>query len=354
MSGTSLDGVDAVLVDFEPALPRVLGNSYQVFPSDLRDRLLALHHSAADELNRAALAANELAIRYADVVEKLLAGTGQMPTAVRAIGCHGQTVRHDPARGYTLQLNNPSLVAELSGITVVADFRSRDIAAGGQGAPLVPAFHDVLFREPSRHRVVLNIGGIANLTRLAPGHLVAGHDCGPGNMLLDAWIREQRGLPYDDRGIWASSGSAIPDLLERLLAHPFFGLAAPKSCGREEFDLPWLHRHLAGDEDPADVQATLLELTARSIAQAVTQPEPPEELLVCGGGARNTALVRRIAQLLGPARVAVTDEIGIDPSLVEAMAFAWLARQTIRGLPGNLPAVTGARGLRVLGGIYPA
>ncbi len=356
MSGTSLDGVDAVLAAFDGPRVECLGNHHLPFDAVIRSEALALHERGNDELQRAALLGNRLACVYADAVRALLGkvSPGGAPR-VRAIGCHGQTVRHAPQLGYTLQLNNPALLAELTGITVVADFRSRDIAAGGQGAPLVPAFHNAMFRAPDAHRVILNLGGIANLTDLAPGRATTGFDCGPGNMLMDAWVHKHLGRPYDQDGAWAATGRVLPDLLACLVAHPFLALAPPKSCGREEFNLAWLEAQLTGNERREDVQATLTELTARTVADAVRgHCGHPDELYVCGGGARNGLLMRLLAQQAVARRVATTDFLGLPPEHVEAMAFAWLARRSLHGEAGNLPAVTGARGLRILGAIYPA
>lgn len=354
MSGTSLDGIDAVLVDFSPA-PAVRATHYLPYTDDMRQQILLLQERRQDELHSAQMLAQRLAQAYAQAVHELLAGAGVSATAVRAIGCHGQTVRHEPALGYSLQLNSPALLAELTNIAVVADFRSRDIAAGGQGAPLVPAFHDALFRHGERHRVVLNVGGIANLTDLAPGHAVSGFDCGPGNMLLDAWCQARLGKAYDEGGGWAASGAVLPGLLERLLGHEFFAQRPPKSCGREQFNLAWLSSCLDGGEASADVQATLLELTAVSVQRSLAHARGvPNEIYLCGGGAHNLALQRRLQALLPQTRLATTDALGIAADWVEAVAFAWLAYRRLEGLPGNLPEVTGARGARVLGAIYPA
>ena len=356
MSGTSLDGIDAVLVDFSGATPLLRATRYQPYGEDLRAQILDLHESRQGDLHLSLLIANRLAQAYAQAVSALLADAAVRAEEVRAIGCHGQTLRHQPVLGYSLQLNNPALLVELSGISVVADFRSRDIAAGGQGAPLVPAFHAAMFRDDARHRVILNVGGIANLSDLAPGRPTQGFDCGPGNMLLDAWIQRQLGKDYDKGGGWASSGKMLTSLCERLLAHPYFALRPPKSCGREQFNLAWLESHLSGDEAPEDVQATLVELTAASVRQALitSYAGVPADLYVCGGGAHNAALLHRLRTLLAPTRVDTTAALGVAPDSVEAMAFAWLARQALDGLPGNLPEVTGAQGRRVLGAIYPA
>jgi anhydro-N-acetylmuramic acid kinase len=263
-------------------------------------------------------------------------------------------VRHRPGNGYTLQLVNGARLAERSGITVVCDFRSRDVAAGGEGAPLAPAFHRALFETARRGRLILNVGGIANLTLLPARGTVTGFDCGPGNCLLDAWIMERCRRHYDHNGAWAARGTVNPRLLKKLLSHPFLKRRPPKSTGRDEFSLRWLERALAGSERPVDVQATLLEFTATSIVRAVrSHCSGASEVFVCGGGARNRALLARLAALLPGKRVTTTALLGIEPEHVEALAFAWLARQSLKHKPGNLPAVTGARGLRVLGAIYP-
>ena len=355
MSGTSLDGVDAALVDFSLAKPTVLATAYLPYTAELRDALLTLHQPASDELHQAAMLSQQLARIYAAAVESVLAKAGIAASGVRSIGCHGQTIRHQPLLGYTLQLNNPALLAELCGICVVADFRSRDIAAGGQGAPLVPAFHAALFGDSHRHRAILNVGGIANLTNLNPGQATQGFDCGPGNILLDAWTQRHLGQAYDARGQWAASGHELPELLTNLLAHPFFAQEPPKSCGREQFNLDWLSGFLNHRDTPADVQATLLALTAVSTQQAVQRwCGAVNELYVCGGGAHNTALMNRLSTLMPHIKVLTTDALGLPADWVEAAAFAWLAWRTLHNLPGNLPEVTGAQGPRLLGAIYPA
>ncbi len=365
MSGTSLDGVDGVLVDFAEGT-QVLWHASRGFDAALRAELLALNTpDGRDELHRAALAANALARSYAEVVRELLQATGMAPAQIAAIGAHGQTVRHRPqmfdGTGYTLQLNSPALLAELSGVAVVADLRSRDVAAGGQGAPLVPAFHQGVFGRPGETVLVLNIGGIANLSVLAGDGTVLGFDCGPGNALMDGWCQTHTGQPYDDGGQWAATGQVVPALLDRLLAEPFLQQPPPKSTGRDLFHADWLAGHLSAsatspaDARPADVQATLTEFTARACAGAVQRfGRGGGELLVCGGGAFNTQLMQRIAALLPGVAVDTTAARGLPPQQVEAAAFAWLARQALLGLPGNLPAVTGARGPRILGAIHPA
>ena len=358
MSGTSVDGVDGVLVRLRAgARPQTLAGISLDMPADLRGELLALNRSGPDELDRAARAANALARLYARAVDGLLAQAGVAAAQVSAIGAHGQTVRHRPELGYTVQLNAPALLAELTGIDVVADFRSRDVAAGGQGAPLVPAFHAALFGA-DRPVGVLNLGGIANVTLLQPGREPVGFDTGPANVLLDLWCARHLGRPYDESGRWAASGSASAALLDALVAgEPWFALPPPKSTGRDLFNAGWLDarlaRHGAGLA-PADVQATLQRLTARTVAEAVAAAGlAVEEILVCGGGAENAGLMRDLADCLGlPVRP--TDRAGAPARLVEAMAFAWLAWAHVHRMPAGLPSVTGARGPRVLGAWYPA
>jgi anhydro-N-acetylmuramic acid kinase len=361
MSGTSLDGVDAVLADFGGARARVLGHTSAPFPAALRDELLALNTPGNDELHRAALAANALVRVYAAQVQALLHQCAVDPSAVCAIGAHGQTVRHRPQEfdgtGYTLQLNNPALLAELCGIPVVADFRSRDVAAGGQGAPLVPPFHQAFFGQPEQALGVLNIGGISNLTVLDPAQPdVCGFDCGPGNALMDAWCLAHTGQPFDDAGRWAAQGQVHAALLERLLAEPFFSRPPPKSTGRDLFNAPWLTTNMAGLHDLAaqDVQATLTELTALACAHSLRHfGSRCSSLVVCGGGALNTYLMHRLQHHLPRCQVTASEALGLPPLQVEATAFAWLAQKAIHHEPGSISAVTGANGARVLGAIYP-
>lgn len=355
MSGTSLDGVDAVLLETATHGYRVSHSHFNAFSPEIRRQLLDLHHSGNNELERVATTANTLSHLYADTVFQLLAKTGIKNTAIQAIGCHGQTIRHRPEIGFTLQIGNPALLAELTGITVVADFRSRDIAAGGQGAPLVPAFHQSVFQHASIHRVVINIGGIANLTSLpVNGQPVSGFDSGPGNMLMDAWIEKIKDQAYDQDGSWAAEGKVIEPLLQKLLAEPFFALSPPKSTGRDLFSLSWLMDRIGEDYADADIQRTLLELTAQTITHAVQRHcADTEEIYLCGGGAYNRTLVSRLRDLLQPVKIALSDELGINVNHVESAAFAWLAQQCLLHRPGNLPAVTGAKGPRILGAIYP-
>ena len=353
MSGTSLDGVDAVLVDLSQPNPVQLATYYLPFDDALRDALLALHQPSYNELHQAQLIGNQLARFYATAVNALLAAANLPNTKIKALGCHGQTIRHCPEHGYTLQIGNAALLAELTGITVVSDFRSRDIAAGGQGAPLVPAFHDKVMRHSEIHRVIVNIGGISNLTNLPPEADTSGFDCGPGNLLMDAWCMQHLGKPYDDSGVWAASGKALPALLEIMLSEPFFSQPPPRSCGRDLFNMSWLQDKLNGSEAAEDVQATLLELTSRAIAQSIQQHCPgAKEIYLCGGGAHNRTLHNRLAALLPSNSVQITDALGVDSDFLEAVAFAWLAQQNLQGKPSNLPLVTGAKHPCVLGAVY--
>ena len=371
MSGTSLDGVDGALVDFADGGHRLLGHAHRPYPIALRAEFLALNSPGPNELQRAALAANALARSYAEVVHALLATASILPSAVTAVGAHGQTVRHCPSpggtnpqavealTGYTLQLNNPALLAELTGIDVVAEFRSRDLAAGGQGAPLVPGFHQAVFGGRGQALGVLNIGGIANLTALGPNPQdpLVGFDCGPGNALLDHWCQKHREQPFDADGAWAATGRVNTMLLDDLLAEPYFAAPAPKSTGRDLFNPNWLAQRLAQHPDlaPVDVQTTLAELTAQSCSMSFMRYVSAGKLLVvCGGGVHNDQLMQRLRAQLPGVQVRSSQTLGIDPLQVECAAFAWLARKAIRREAANSPSVTGARGARVLGAIYPA
>ena len=362
MSGTSLDGVDAVLADFSGDKAVVLEHCSAPLPDALKAELLALNAPTDNELHRAALAANALVRVYAEQVHALLKQSGVAGPDVRAIGAHGQTVRHRPQEfdgtGYTLQLNQPALLAELCMIDVVADFRSRDVAAGGQGAPLVPPFHQAFFGQPDRVTAVLNIGGISNITLLDPtAASLCGFDCGPGNALMDAWCLRHTGHAFDDAGSWAAQGQVHPPLLARLLEDPYFAKKPPKSTGRDLFNGPWLSVRLAGLEQlpPQDVQATLAELTAQACAISLMNLSAAcETLIVCGGGALNLHLMGRLQSALPRCQVVSSSDRGLPPLQVEATAFAWLARQTLLRKTASLKSVTGARGARILGAIYPA
>jgi anhydro-N-acetylmuramic acid kinase len=365
MSGTSLDGVDGVLVDFGSSQgpPITLrAHRHQAFAPSLRAELLALNAPGDNELQRAEIAANAVARCYAEVVQALLQHSATAARDVRAIGAHGQTVRHRPGSfdgtGFTTQLLNGALLAELAGIDVVCDLRRRDVAAGGQGAPLAPAFHAAIFAARDESRAVLNLGGMANLTVLGADGSVLGFDCGPASALLDGWCQRHRGRPLDDGGRWAASGQVIEALLAGLLAEPYFRLPPPKSTGRDLFQPGWLDAHLARHApgaEPKDVQATLTALTVRSIANDVRRHASDARLLlVCGGGAFNTHLMQQLAAQLPGVHVDTTANVGLPVDQVEGAAFAWLAQRFIERLPGNLVAVTGARGARVLGALYPA
>jgi anhydro-N-acetylmuramic acid kinase len=359
ISGTSADSIDAALVGFDGGLPQVKATHTHPWPSTLRSRMLALAQDEATlDLDAFGRLDVEIGHRFADAALHLLERNGIPAQAVQAIGSHGQTLRHRPTGEYpfTLQLGDPSVIAERCRIDVVADFRRTDIAAGGQGAPLLPALHAMLLGRPGHARVVLNLGGIANITVLGADGSVLGFDTGPANGLLDAWCLRHRGEPFDRDGVFAASGRVNPGLLEALLTDSYFALTPPKSTGREHFHLGWLATHpQLATLLPADVQATLLELTARSVATAIAQhASTAADVLACGGGVHNGALMKRLGELLAPRIVCSTAHYGIDPDFIEATAFAWLARQRLLGLPGNLPAVTGARGARVLGAIYSA
>jgi anhydro-N-acetylmuramic acid kinase len=358
MSGTSVDGVDAVLADFAASPLRSIAAAHVALPASLREELNALQRSGPDEIHRAALAANALMDCCAAAVGAVLAQARLAPLSIAAIGVHGQTIRHRPELGYTTQLANPARLAEATGITVVADFRSRDVAAGGQGAPLVPGLHAALFAAAERHRVIVNLGGIANITYLSPNAPVRGFDTGPGNTLLDAWCERHTGAQFDRDGAWGATGGVIAGLLSVLKADPYFALAPPKSTGRDRFHMTWLEQRVAslqGPARPVDVQRTLLALTAQTIADAIAAHcGGATEILACGGGANNVALMRELEEALGVRRLATTATLGVPVNEVEALAFAWLAREALACRAASLPAVTGARGSRVLGAIYPA
>lgn len=368
MSGTSLDGIDGVLVsfpdDYHGGKLDMLASAHIPFDLSLRQRLMALQLPGENEIEREALAANRLATLYAENVRKLLEKSGLSHQDIRAIGVHGQTIRHRPDLGFTRQTNNPALLAELTGIDVVADFRSRDVAAGGQGAPLVPAFHQAVFGDDTICRTVINIGGIANISILDPAGFVSGFDTGPGNMLLDAWIQSCKNQPYDTDGSWGRSGRYSETLLDTMLAEPFFRQLPPKSTGRDLFNLAWLRDKLfqssmtdkLGQED---IQATLTLLTATSIAHAIHRYAPKtRQVYVCGGGARNRFLMELLEDRLRdgdyPISLATSETLGIAPMHVESLAFAWLAYRFTHRLHGNLPSVTGATSGRILGALYPA
>jgi len=359
MSGTSMDGADAVLVDFADHQFRIIATHCKPLPEHLREALIRLANSRSPhpvqclgELD------HHIGRLFGETARELVDRAGLSPGDINAIGSHGQTVYHQPDGNtpFSLQIGDPNIIAELTGITTVADFRRRDVAAGGQGAPLVPAFHAAAFRSADTARVVANIGGIANITVLPPlgRGKVTGFDTGPGNGLMDEWIRRHRNRAFDEDGVWAASGAVNRPLLQRMLEDPYFSAPPPKSTGREHFNPQWLEA-LLRDESEVDVQSTLCELTARSLADAIRAHAPgTREIFVCGGGARNRELMGRLEVALGGPSVSSTDSVGLDPQSVEGAAFAWLARRTLRGEPGNLPEVTGAARPVILGGTYPA
>lgn len=356
MSGTSLDGVDIALIE-QAEQTQLIASHFLPMPTKLKQQLLELCSIGNNEIERAALAENQWAQLAAQAVQELLAKQQLSASDITAIGSHGQTIRHEPAQGFTVQIGNPALLAELTNITVAADFRRRDVAAGGQGAPLVPAFHQHLFGQYAEYCAVLNIGGFSNVSLLAPNQPVLGFDCGPGNALLDLWIYQHLQQNYDAHGQWAASGTINANLLAHMLSDPFFAQQGPKSTGREVFNQQWLNQqlthytHLAAE----DVQATLVELTAVTIAQAISQAMPDcQAVFVCGGGAHNDYLLQRLQHHLSHTRITTTDELGIAADWMEAMAFAWFAHCCLNHICANRPEVTGAKGLRILGAIYPA
>lgn len=358
MSGTSLDGVDGVLVHLPEqagAPMRILANAHIPFDTEVRSRGLALQQKGDDEIHREALFANAVTQLYAQCVRTLLPRAGE--SKVRAIGVHGQTIRHRPELGYTRQTNNPALLAELTNIDVIADFRSRDVAAGGQGAPLVPAFHRAIFGCVGQCRVVVNIGGISNISVLRADGSTIGFDTGPGNVLMDAWIERHQSKTYDQNGAWASQGAVNQALLARLCQEAFLQLPPPKSTGRDLFRIHWLDQVLQEFTivTPVDVQASLCAFTAKTIADQIRQHAADvTEIYVCGGGAFNAHLMRRLSAEMPQAPVLSTAQLGVAPEQVEALAFAWLAQRFVQRRAGNLAEVTGARGERILGALYPA
>lgn len=364
MSGTSLDSVDAVAVDISPDHCTLIAAESYPLPAAARQQILQLTQPGDNEIEQMGLLDLELGNIFASATNQLITEHQLDRAEIQAIGSHGQTIRHRPGTGtpgFTLQIGDPNTIAERTGITTVADFRRRDMAAGGQGAPLVPAFHQALFQHETQPRLLVNIGGMSNITVLPAGEQpgLMGYDTGPGNVLLDSWVQYKLDKSYDRDGSWAASGRIHQPLLNTLLALPFFQLPAPKSTGREQFNLGWLQQQLSSlNQQPcaADVQATLLEYTAITLSDAIKQHTDWQhyQIYLCGGGAHNSALKQRITALLAPAKVDTTASLGVDPDWVEAIAFSWLAYRTLTGMSGNLSAVTGASGERILGGIYPA
>jgi anhydro-N-acetylmuramic acid kinase len=361
MSGTSADAIDAVLIDLQ-STPQLIAQHTLPLPIKTRQQIHALSLPGDNEIDRMGVLDVDLGKLFAQTTLQLLANAGVSAAQITAIGSHGQTIRHRPPGSregtFTLQIGDPNLIAELTGITTVADFRRRDMAAGGQGAPLVPAFHRAIFHAQDKDRVIVNIGGMANITWLPVQGQILGFDTGPGNVLMDIWIAEHLGKSYDQNGAWAASGTACQTLLDELLTAPYFKLPAPKSTGRESFNRVWLDgnlRKLTSTLAPTDVQTTLLELTAITIADSINSLSlTSKDIFVCGGGAYNTALMQKLKTLLPNDSVASTAVLGVDPQWIEAMAFAWLAQQTINHRPGNLCEVTGAKREVILGGVYYA
>lgn len=352
MTGTSLDGIDGVLTSFKN-----YRNTIQLpFPKKLRNELISLQSKGFDEIHRSAIVSNEIAYLYSDCVSKLLKNENINPSEVKAIGAHGQTIRHQPQFGYTKQIINSALLAELSGIDVISDFRSRDIAAGGQGAPLVPAFHNEFFSTQDQTTLILNIGGISNITILRPKSKIIGFDTGPGNILMDEWIYKNKNQTFDDQGNWARSGSVIPELLNLMLGESYLSTSPPKSTGRELFNSIWLEKKISKfkESQPQNIQATLSKFTAISISDAIKLYAPDaKKLYVCGGGAFNSFLIQEIDSLLNIS-LSTTEDFGISPKFVESVAFAWLASIFCKRLKGSITSVTGAKGPRILGSLHPA
>ncbi|MEP5566282.1 MAG: anhydro-N-acetylmuramic acid kinase [Halioglobus sp.] len=363
MSGTSVDGVDCALVDINAQRAKLLHTLQIDIPTALREQVATLSHSGPGEIEQLGVLDRKLGTLFAQASLALLESAGRTPAEIIAIGSHGQTIRHRPpsgghshAQSFTLQIGDPNSIAEITEITTIADFRRRDMAAGGEGAPLAPAFHEGAFATDNVNRAIVNIGGIANVSLLQGKTLIAGFDTGPGNTLMDHWIERQLHRAYDEDGLWAASGEVDVALLERLLAHPYLALSGPRSTGKEAFNLPWLFDLLAASPDipPENVQATLTEFTALTIAESIEQSGlAVTEAYICGGGAQNNYLLERLSAALPGITVGKTDELGIEPDWVEAATFAWLAWRTMERLSGNAPAVTGAQGERILGAIYP-
>ena len=358
MSGTSVDGVDALVLALRNDQLEIIACHDEPYPEPLRLAILSLCQPGINEIDRLGVVDRDVADTFAKAALTVIDQADLKVGDIEAIGSHGQTIRHRPSQDktFTLQIGDAHRIAELTGITTIADFRRRDIAAGGQGAPLTPAFHRVAFGIGGNATAVVNIGGICNVTLVDANDKLIGFDSGPGNTLMDAWVRKHHDRPFDQNGLWAESGQVNEDLLECCLNDPYFSTAAPKSTGPEYFNLKWLEgllEPLPYRISPEDVQRTLLELTARSVAAALDN-EPLAQLAVCGGGAKNTLLMTRLSALLYPSQVITTKALGIDPDWVEAAAFAWLASRTLDGLAGNEPSVTGARGYRVLGAVFPA
>lgn len=361
MSGTSADSIDAVLVDFSSGKPEIIAHHEAPLEDGIRQKVIDLSSGQIDSLHETLLLDRTLAFSFADAINALLEKSETPRELVAAIGSHGQTLRHQPLSSstkmdrFSFQVGDPNTIAEITGIDVVADFRRRDIAAGGQAAPLAPGFHHAFFSDPEIGRAIVNIGGFTNVTLLTPDSDPVGFDTGPGNCLLDGWIHSERGLPFDKNGVWASEGSVESSLLKRLKAHEYFQRPAPKSTGRELFNMAWVNERIDGDDIPAaDVQSTLMQLTVDTLLGAISDcVDPVGEIYICGGGAQNTELMARLSSSSGVV-VETTAALGVEPKLVEACAFAWMAKNTLERQPSNLASVTGASGPRILGGIFQA
>ena len=364
MSGTSIDSIDVAAVEFNKDIPRVLGSHSHSIPEKLRQQILNLSLPGNDNIQLYCETDNQLGELFSEAALTLIDSLNILPNQIAAIGSHGQTIRHLPPSsctstekaGYSLQISDPNIIAARTGCTVVADFRRADMALGGHGAPLVPAFHQKLFSHSEKNRVIVNIGGIANITVLAANGDCSGYDTGPGNILMDSWCQRQLGTAYDNNGDWGDGGTANNPLLNQLKSHSFFAQPAPKSTGREAFNLRWLEQQLVDcDLSAQDIQATLIQLTAETIADQINNLDLPiSEVFVCGGGVLNGALMQRLAEAMPESTVSSTSELGLNPNWVEACAFAWLAKQRLEGKTGNLPSVTGASKEAILGGIYLA
>ncbi|WP_241609623.1 anhydro-N-acetylmuramic acid kinase [Rosenbergiella australiborealis] len=358
MSGTSLDGIDVIVAAIDQNIVALQASYCHPMPLEIRQQILSINQGQSVTLSQIGRLDTRLGRLFSEAILQLMTQEGLSARDIVAIGCHGQTVWHEPQGDapFSMQLGDNNIIATQTGITVVGDFRRRDMSLGGQGAPLVPAFHRALLTHPTERRVVLNIGGIANISLLSPGEMVKGFDTGPGNILMDAWIWHQQQQPYDKEGQWASTGQVDSVLLSAMLDDPWFKRPVPKSTGREYFNFAWIENKLSVFPaiPPENVQATLLALTAISVTDLIKQQGHWDRLLVCGGGGHNKALMQKIAALLPSTHVALTDEVGISSDDMEALAFSWLAYRTVSGLPGNLPAVTGAKDFTVLGAIFPA
>ena len=353
MSGTSGDGIDCCVVDFSLKVPQIRATHFVKFNSEMKKKVFSITEVSEQSVNQLALIENEITKEFAQATNVLLEQASLDASSISAIGCHGQTVAHNPRGGYSLQLVNGALLAELTGITTVIDFRNTDIASGGEGAPLAPAFHDYVFRSEHIHRVIVNIGGMANLTNLAPNYPTTGFDTGPGNILLDQMAIKYLNKPFDQDGSWARSGRVDNEFLRNLEEHPFFNKTPPKSCGKQEFNLSWAEALASPGIKPNDIQATFLQLTVNSILKSIKMHcGSAEKIYMCGGGALNKHLMEKLADREPRGLIGKTDELGIEAEWVEAMAFAWLAQKAVDKKPIDFSRITGSRNSRILGAVY--